>query len=135
MPVNYIFTNRVYLTYILKQDLALGNLQELICRKIQLTSFCLFAVNLNRIPFDLSSPKRHETTIRIKILFEGILIDWYSNHWTIQTGGVFIIFINEYLNIYVLVKKTFKSLTNPENNISLNSYCMDTNLFSHKPSQ
>ena len=37
-PVNKSFTNHIYLTCMYKQDLALNNLQELLCRKTQPTN-------------------------------------------------------------------------------------------------
>ena len=36
-PINYLFTNYVYLIYMYKQDLALNNIQGLICHKTQPT--------------------------------------------------------------------------------------------------
>ena len=38
LPTNYSFTNHIYLIYMHKQDLALNNVQELICYKTQPTS-------------------------------------------------------------------------------------------------
>ena len=45
---NYSFTTHIYLMYMHKQDLALNNLQELICYKTQLTNQKYGVPNVNQ---------------------------------------------------------------------------------------
>ena len=41
---NYLFTNHIYLMYMHKQDLALNNLQRLICHKTQPTNQPIYRI-------------------------------------------------------------------------------------------
>ena len=48
LPTDYLFANYTYLIYMYKQDLALNNLQELICHKTSLTNHLVIHLNTNQ---------------------------------------------------------------------------------------
>ena len=78
LPINYLFTNQIYSIYMYEQDLALADLQELICRKTEraitfltiersLHSGLLVEYSMNRLKYTLDYT---------------ITVSWRESDWT-----------------------------------------------------